>query len=115
MAQSVRSLFMSKAESYFDVSVTWMGVLASITDALNKYDLFHFFVSWFHDSTFPTYSNWTWIVKTKVKNFEENAWADYCVNHPSMHIALACLKNATPYQFWCLADNCPDLVSRMHI
>ena len=54
-------------------------------------------------------------MKTKVRNFEDNAWADHCVSHPSMHIAQACLKNVTPYHFWCLADNYPDLVSRMHI
>ena len=54
MAQSVRSLFMSRAESYFDASVTSMGVLPSIIEALNKYDLYNFFLSWFHDSTFPT-------------------------------------------------------------
>ena len=113
--QSVRNLFMSGAESYFDASVTSMGALPSITEALNKYDLFHFFVSWFHDSTFPTYSNWKWIVKTKVRNFEDSAWADYCVNHPNMHIAHACLKNVTAYQFWCLAYIYADLVSRMHI
>ena len=66
MAQSVGSLFMSRAESYFDASVTSMGVLPIVIETLNKYDLFHFFVSWFHDSTFPT--NWKWIVKTKVRN-----------------------------------------------
>ena len=66
-------------------------------------------------TTFPTYSNIKWIVKTKVRNFEDNTWADYCVNHPVMHIAQACLKNVTPYRFWCLADNYSDLVSRMHI
>ena len=49
-------------------------------------------------------------MKTKVRNFENNAWADYCVNHPDKHIA-----HVTHYQFWCLADNYPDLVSRMHI
>ena len=32
-----------------------------------------------------------------------------------MHIAQACLRKVTPYQFWCLADNYPDLVSHMHI
>ena len=37
-------------------------------------------------------------METKVRNFEENAWADYCVNHPSMHIAQVCLKNVTPNQ-----------------
>ena len=106
---------MSRAESYFDASVASMSVLPSIIEALNKYDLYHFFVSWFHDSTFPRYSNWKCIMKTKVRNFEDNAWADYCVNHPGMHIAQGCLRNVTPYQFWCLADNYPDLVSRMHI
>ena len=105
---------MSIAESCFDASVTSMGVLSSIIEALDRYDLFHFFVSWFHDSTFPTYSNWKCIVKTKVRNFEDNAWADFCVNQPGMHIAQACLKNAIPCQFWCLTDNCPDLVSRVH-
>ena len=92
-AQSVRSLFMSRAENYFDASVTSMGVLPSITEALNKYGLCNFFVSWFYDSTFLTYTNWRWIVKTKVRNFKENVWADYCVNHPSMHIAQVPLKN----------------------
>ena len=57
MAQSVRSLFMSRAESYFAANVTSVGVLPSIIEALNKHDLFHFFVAWSHDSTFPTYSN----------------------------------------------------------
>ena len=53
MAQSGRSLFMSRVESHFDAGVISLGGLPSITEALNKYDLFHFFVSWFHDSTFP--------------------------------------------------------------
>ena len=87
MAQSVRSLFMSRAESYFVARVASMGVLLSIIEALNKYDLYHFFVSWFHDSIFLTYLNWKCIVKTKVRNFEDNALVDYCVNHPGMHIA----------------------------
>ena len=54
-------------------------------------------------------------MKTKVRNSEDNAWADYYVNHPGMHIAQACVKNVTPYQFWWLADNYPDPISRMHI
>ena len=32
-----------------------------------------------------------------------------------IHIAQEYLKNVTPYQFWCLADNYPDVASRMHI
>ena len=78
---------MSRAESCFDVSIRSMGVLPSIIEALNKYHLFHFFVPWFHDSTFPSYSNWKWVVERKVKNFENNASADHCINHPGTHIA----------------------------
>ena len=112
MAQSVRSLFMCRAESYYDASVTSNGVLPSIIEALNMYDFFHFFVSCFHGFIFPTYSNWKWIVRTKERNFEENAWADYCVNHPGMNIAQACLENVTPYQVWCLTtNNYPDQVA----
>ena len=54
-------------------------------------------------------------METKVRNVEDNAWTDYCVNHPSMHLAQACLRDVTPYQFWCSTDNYPDFVSRMHI
>ena len=54
-------------------------------------------------------------MKTKVRNFEGSVCADYCVNHPSVHIAQACLKNVTSYRFLCLADNYPDLVTCMHI
>ena len=53
-------------------------------------------------------------MKTKVRNFEENAWADHYVSHPNMHIAQACLKNVTPYHFWCLADHYSYLVSCVH-
>ena len=31
--------------------------------------------------------NWKCNVKTKVINFEDNAWAGYCVNYPGMDIA----------------------------
>ena len=61
------------------------------------------------------YSTWKCIVKTKVRNFEDDAWADYFANHPGMYIAQARLRNVTPYQLWCLPDNYPELVSRMHI
>ena len=32
-----------------------------------------------------------------------------------MHVAQACLLNTPPCQFWFLADDYPDLVSRLHI
>ena len=55
MVQSVRSLLMSDTERYVEASLASMGALSSVIETLNKYDLFHFFVSWFHDSTFLIY------------------------------------------------------------
>ena len=91
MAQSVRSLFMSRAVSYF-----WCQ--CNIIDTLHKYVFFHFFVTWFHDSIFPIYLNWKWIIKTKV-TLKRMHGPGYCVNHPSMLIAKKCLKNVTPSSF----------------
>ena len=42
----------------------------SICEALNKYDLFHYFQSWLLDSSFPSYSHWKSIVKTKIRERE---------------------------------------------
>ena len=76
-----------------------MDKTGSIIEALNKYDLLHFFVSWSHDSTFPTYSNWKWIVKTKVRDFEDNAWAYFCIQNVKgkNHKNVAC-KNSIVYK-----------------
>ena len=52
-----KGLFRSRAASFFEADLTPIGVLPSICKALNKYDLFHYFQSWFLDSSFPSYSN----------------------------------------------------------
>ena len=57
MAPSVRSLLRSRTESLFDKDVKSIGILPSICEALNKYDLFNYFEIWFNSSTFPTYGN----------------------------------------------------------
>ena len=54
MAPSVRNLLRSRTESMFDKDVKSTGILPSICEALNKYDLFDYFEIWFNSSTFPT-------------------------------------------------------------
>ena len=49
----VKGLFCSRAASFFEADFTPIGVLPSICEALNKYDLFHYFQSWFLNSSFP--------------------------------------------------------------
>ena len=86
MAPIVRNLFQCRAESYFDTNVTSAGVLLSTGEALVKYDLFHHFKSWYISSTFPSYENWKGIVRDRIRVFENDAWLQFCDNHPDIHI-----------------------------
>ena len=113
MAPSLRNLLRSRTESLFDKDVKSIGILPSICEALNKYDLFNYFEIWFNSSTFPTYGNWKSIVKNKVRDLESRLCLEFCSGHPNMHVAQACLESISPSKFWSLADLYLDLVSRL--
>ena len=116
MVPSVRNLLTSQTESLFDKDVKSIGILPSIFEALNKYDLFNYFEIWFNSSTFPTYGNWkSTVKKNKVRDWETRLWLEFCSRHPNMHVAQDCLENVSPSKYWYLADLYPDLVSRLHI
>ena len=72
MAPVVRNLFEIRSQSYFDANIVSLGVPLSVCEELHKYGLFSYFDSWFSDSVFPKYSQWKSIVKTKIREFEEN-------------------------------------------
>ena len=115
MPPIVKGLFQCRVDDFFNSSLTSIGVLPSICDALCKYDLFHYLQFWNRDSSSATYMQWKSIVKTKIWEKENDEWLSYCQDHPGMHVAQACLLNTPPHQFWSLADDYPDLVSRLHI
>ena len=114
MAPSLRNLLRSRTESLFDKDVKLTGILPSICEALNKYDLFNYFEIWFNSSNFPRYGTWKSIVKNKIRDLESRLWLEFCSGHPNMHVAQACPENVSPSKFWSLADLYPDLVSRFH-
>ena len=80
MAPVVRNFFEIRTQSYFDANIVSLGTLPTICEVLQKYDLFNYFDTWFSDSVFPTYLSWKAIVKTKIREFEENAWIDFVQN-----------------------------------
>ena len=71
MAPTVRNLFESRTESYFDTTITSVGVMLSFSELLVKYGLFQYFESWFNDSTFPAYTDWKRIVRDKIQALRE--------------------------------------------
>ena len=111
MAPTVRKLFESRTDSCFDTTVTSVGVMLSISKVLVKYDLFQYFESWFHDSTFPTYTDRKRIVRDKIQVFEGEV-----LELISRHACCSVLfqKYISIQQFWSIADEYPDLVTRLH-
>ena len=54
-------------------------------------------------------------MRDKVCDFEGHAWDSFCESHPNTTVVQSCLENVSPFRFWSLANQFPDLVSRMHI
>ena len=54
-------------------------------------------------------------MKTKIREFKENARLDFVQQHPSSKFARTCLDNASPHKFWSISDQYPDLVCRLHV
>ena len=65
LTPTVRNLFNYRVDSFFDESISSSGILPGICEALHRYELFDYFESWFHNSTFPNYSCWKTILKIK--------------------------------------------------
>ena len=115
MSPAVKSLFDSRTKSFFNSDITSLGSLPSIAEVLHKYELFGYFENWHDSSTFLTYTRWKKIVRDKIFDFERHAWDSFCESHPDMRVAHSCLENVPPFCFWSLANQFPDLVSRLQI
>ena len=84
MTPVVKNLFRSRAESYFDSSITSTGVLPNICETLRKYGLFEYFKIRFDDAVFPVYSSWTATIRREVCEKENKLWSDFCSKHPDL-------------------------------
>ena len=71
MTSLIKNLFNSRTKSFFDSDISSLGVLPSIAESLKKFDLFHYFETWYNNSIFPTYPNWKNIVRANILHFEK--------------------------------------------
>ena len=51
---------------------------------------------------------------SEIQVFENDGWVQFCDNHPDMHIIQICFENISPPDFSFLADEYPDLATRLH-
>ena len=49
-----------------------------------------------------------------IQVFEWDAWSQLCDSHPDRHVAQTCFENMSIQQFWSIANEYPDLVTRPH-
>ena len=95
MAPNVRNLFKSRTESYFDTTITSVGVMLNISEVLAKYDLFQYFESWLTTPHFQSIHIGKELSDIRSKSLR----SQFCNSHPDMHVAQSCFENMSIQQF----------------
>ena len=87
----------------------------SMTPCVNKFYLPTLKLG-FTTLSFLVTRNGSQLFTVKCVNSEINKWTEYCVSHPNLHLAKACVDtDIPPQQFWSITDQYPDLVRHLHV
>ena len=54
-------------------------------------------------------------MRDKIFDFESCAWDSFCESYLNTRAVQSCLENVSPFRFWSLANQFPDLASRLHV
>ena len=54
-------------------------------------------------------------MRDKIFDFERFAWDSFCQSYPNARVVQSCLESVSHFRFWSLANQFPDLVSRLHV
>ena len=111
---TVKTLFRTRIESFYDEKISSIGVFSTIFEALRKHDLLIHSEEWRRTAVFLSYSVWKKLVKERIILFEESRWSDHCLNHPNMEISRLFLENMPLDTFWSISNKFPDLVKHLH-
>ena len=101
-------------DSFHDPQIESIGVIPSIFQRLEKYNMISYFYNWAATLCFPSYNSWKKLVNPKIHSFEINRWKTFCVGHPLCSLADTFFDNINPSKFWTLSHTYPDLVKSMH-
>ena len=74
---TVKTLFRTRIESFYDEKISSIGVVSTIFEALCKHDLLIYLEEWRRTATIPTYSAWKKLVKERIIVSEKNRWSDH--------------------------------------
>ena len=54
-------------------------------------------------------------MKTKIREFKVNTWKNFVIAHRSYKLAETCLDLVSSQMFLSISNQCPDLVTRLHV
>ena len=54
-------------------------------------------------------------MQDKISTFERCSSDSFCESHPDMSVVHSCLGDVSPFCFWSLVNQFPDLVSQLHV
>ena len=55
-----------------------------LVQLLNKYDLLHHFIDWYHIGFFLLYNEWKQTVKKCIQSKENVYWTEFAISHESV-------------------------------
>ena len=58
--------------------------MKEVVRLLNKYELSHHFIDWYHTGIFLPFIEWKQSVKNSIQNKENVYWTDFAISHESI-------------------------------
>ena len=92
-----------------------VGVITSLYDVVQKYELTHVIDEWFEPGAFPLPGVWEKLIKSKIHTAESEKWHMFCAAQPNVGLAEAAFTHISSYQYWSLSFDYPDLVKHFHL
>ena len=77
----VSELFKCRVKSYFADTSCSIGFIKEVVHLLNKYDLSHHFIDWYHTGVFLPHNEWKQTVKKCIRSKENAYWTDFAISH----------------------------------
>ena len=111
----IRDLFTLRMESLRDPEIHSVGVITSLYDVVQQYELTHVIDEWFESGTFPFPGVWKKLIERKICVAESEKWHMFCAGRPKFSLAGAAFTHISSYQYWSLTSDYPDLVKYFHL
>ena len=82
---------------------------------LNKYDLPHHFIDWYHTGGFMPYKEWKQTIKKRIKSKENGYWTDFAISDESISKNVSVFADIVFETFWSITSEDADMVPKRNL